>query len=131
MQPRFRIGEVAKRIGLNASTIRFYEKSFGYYLRPERSSGGHRRYNEETVRRLLYVKYLLHTKNLSIQDVQQRLIREEDPQALKNEVDSLHRAIEAVTREVLVLKQAMNQLAERITSVEDRVQELNRKRFFP
>ena len=127
---RWRIGEVAERTGLPPTTIRFYEKTFGFYLRPERSAGGHRRYSEETVRRLLYLKYLLHTKGLSIHDVHQRLLKEEDPQALRKEVDALHRAFEAVTREVHRLKQAMNQLTERLTRLEDQLQNQGRKRLF-
>jgi MerR family redox-sensitive transcriptional activator SoxR len=44
------IGEVARRVGLNASAIRYYE-STGVLPAPARA-GGQRRYTEETVRRL-------------------------------------------------------------------------------
>ena len=44
------IGQVARRAGLNASRIRFYERT-GVLPQPERV-GGQRRYREEIIRRL-------------------------------------------------------------------------------
>jgi MerR family redox-sensitive transcriptional activator SoxR len=44
------IGEVAQRVGINASAIRYYERA-GVLPEPARQSG-QRRYSEETVRRL-------------------------------------------------------------------------------
>lgn len=44
------IGEVAKRVGVNVSAIRFYERE-GLLPEPERT-GGQRRFGEDTVRRL-------------------------------------------------------------------------------
>src|SRR4029077_15225845 len=50
MEATLPIGEVARRAGLNASAIRFYEKQ-GLLPEPERL-GGRRRYGEEAVGRL-------------------------------------------------------------------------------
>jgi MerR family redox-sensitive transcriptional activator SoxR len=50
MEATLSIGEVARRAGLNASAIRYYE-GLGVLPEPERASG-QRRYTEETVRRL-------------------------------------------------------------------------------
>ena len=50
MEATLSIGEVARRAGLNASAIRYYER-LGVLPEPERESG-RRRYSEETVRRL-------------------------------------------------------------------------------
>jgi MerR family redox-sensitive transcriptional activator SoxR len=50
MEATLSIGEVARRAGLNASAIRYYE-GLGVLPAPERESG-RRRYTEETVRRL-------------------------------------------------------------------------------
>jgi MerR family redox-sensitive transcriptional activator SoxR len=44
------IGEVARRAGVNVSTIRFYERR-GLLPEPERT-GGQRRFSEDTVKRL-------------------------------------------------------------------------------
>lgn len=47
------IGEVARRAGVRASTIRYYEEA-GLLEEPERV-GGKRRYNEEVLRRLALI----------------------------------------------------------------------------
>jgi MerR family transcriptional regulator, redox-sensitive transcriptional activator SoxR len=49
-EPTLTIGDVAKRLGLRASAIRYYE-SVGVLPEPDRVAG-RRRYSEDTVRRL-------------------------------------------------------------------------------
>src|SRR6478736_2746351 len=50
-----RVGEVAKRAGVNVETLRYYERR-GLLPEPERAPSGHRRYDEETVRFLRAIK---------------------------------------------------------------------------
>jgi DNA-binding transcriptional MerR regulator len=50
-----RVGEVAARAGVNAETLRYYERR-GLLPAPDRDPSGHRRYDEETVRLLLAIK---------------------------------------------------------------------------
>lgn len=52
--PRFRIGEVAERIGLSLRSIRYYEES-GLITPSARTSGGFRMYSEIDVQRLLAI----------------------------------------------------------------------------
>ncbi len=47
------IGEVAQRVGLATSAIRFYEDKG--LVQPERNAAGHRRYRRSTVRRLSFI----------------------------------------------------------------------------
>lgn len=49
------IGIVAKRIGLSVDAIRFYERN-GLLPRPLRTEGGFRRYGENDVERLAFVR---------------------------------------------------------------------------
>ncbi len=49
------IGEVAKRTGLPAKTIRYYEDT-GLLPAAQRAPNGYRRYDEKTVHRLHFVK---------------------------------------------------------------------------
>jgi DNA-binding transcriptional MerR regulator len=46
------IGEVARRTGVTVVTLRAWERRYGL-LRPSRTAGGHRRYNDEDVQRVL------------------------------------------------------------------------------
>jgi len=50
-----RVGEVAERAGVNIETLRYYERR-RLLPAPERTPGGHRRYDEETVRFLGAIK---------------------------------------------------------------------------
>lgn len=50
------IGELSRRTGVKVPTIRFYE-SIGILPSPPRSEGGQRRYDEEHLRRLAFVRH--------------------------------------------------------------------------
>jgi DNA-binding transcriptional MerR regulator len=49
------IGEVARRTGMSVPTLRAWERRYGLLV-PVRTAGGHRRYREEDVRRVLAVR---------------------------------------------------------------------------
>jgi DNA-binding transcriptional MerR regulator len=50
-----RVGEVAECAGVNVETLRYYERR-GLLPTPDRTPGGHRRHDEETVRFLRAIK---------------------------------------------------------------------------
>ena len=50
-----RVSEVARAVGVNRETLRYYERR-GLLERPERSPGGHRLYDERTVQTLRIIK---------------------------------------------------------------------------
>ncbi len=50
-----RAGEVASRAGVNLQTLRYYERR-GILAAPDRSLGGHRQYDEDTVLLLRVIK---------------------------------------------------------------------------
>lgn len=65
MQPRqFRIGELAKSLGVERFVVRFWEKEFG--LSPSRSEGGQRFYEEKDLATLKRIKKLLYEDGLTI-----------------------------------------------------------------
>lgn len=49
------IGKLSKRTGCNIETIRYYER-IGILLKPQRSEGGNRLYNDEQIKRLVFVR---------------------------------------------------------------------------
>ena len=55
MQGAFAIGDLARRIGVNIETIRYYER-VGLMPRPKRTSGGQRVYDESDLRRLGFIR---------------------------------------------------------------------------
>ncbi len=50
-----RIGELAGRAGVNIQTVRYYERR-GILGRPRRTESGHRRYDDDTVRVVRFIK---------------------------------------------------------------------------
>lgn len=53
--PGLRIGDLAERTGTNTPTIRYYEE-IGLLPRPGRQEGNQRRYGNEDVRRLTFIR---------------------------------------------------------------------------
>lgn len=56
--PRLRIGELSRRTGVGADTLRAWERRYGL-LRPQRSAGGFRLYGREDERRVRTMKTLI------------------------------------------------------------------------
>ena len=53
--PPLRRGELADASGCNIETVRFYERA-GLLPAPPRSAGGHRLYNQDHLRRLVFIR---------------------------------------------------------------------------
>ncbi|MGH1374381.1 MAG: MerR family transcriptional regulator [Cellvibrionaceae bacterium] len=69
-----RIGELAKRSGIAAHTIRFYE-SKGLLPAADRSSNGYRRYNQQTLERLMLVQ-LCQRLGFSLTEIEQLMAQD-------------------------------------------------------
>ena len=69
------IGEVAKEITINTHTLRFWEKEFKQ-IKPKIFSGRRRYYDNETIRTLKKIKFLLKDKGLTINGVKKFLLNE-------------------------------------------------------
>ena len=61
---RFRIGELSKKLHLESSVIRFWEKEFA--ISAQRSDGQQRYYTEEDFNKFSLIKELLHVKKFTI-----------------------------------------------------------------
>jgi DNA-binding transcriptional MerR regulator len=67
------IGDVSKYSGVNISTLRYWEKEFHQYLRPERTPGGQRLYSKENVKILQEIKYLIDVEKYTIDGAKRRM----------------------------------------------------------
>ncbi|QKJ86494.1 MerR family transcriptional regulator [Paramixta manurensis] len=52
---RYSIGEVAERCGINPVTLRAWQRRYGL-LKPQRSEGGHRQFDDQDIRRIEEIK---------------------------------------------------------------------------
>ena len=67
------IGEVSKYLGINISTLRYWEKEFHQFLRTSRTEGGQRRYTPENIKVLQEIKYLIEVEKYTIEGVKRRM----------------------------------------------------------
>lgn len=88
MQKRqFRIGELAKHLGVERFVVRFWEREFG--LKPTRSDGGQRFYEERDLHKLQVIKDLLYDKGLTIAGAKRMLDIQATPMILASHKTTL------------------------------------------
>ncbi len=68
----FRIGEVAKLLGVEAYVLRYWEKEFPT-LAPKKSGSGHRFYRRKDVELLFEIKRLLYEQRFTIEGARKHL----------------------------------------------------------
>ncbi len=72
MQKRqFRIGQLAKQLGVERFVVRFWEKEFG--IKTTRSEGGQRFYSEDDLNTFTEIKKLLYQEGFTIAGAKKQL----------------------------------------------------------
>lgn len=74
---QFRIGELAKSLGVKRFVIRFWEKEFNFNA--HRSEGGQRFYEERDLERFRFIKILLYEKGFTIAGAKKQLKTNDTP----------------------------------------------------
>ena len=90
---RYRIGEVAKRLGVEPYVLRFWEEEFPQ-LTASRTEKGQRYYTEEHLELLEKIKDLLYVEKLTIKGARQRLV-DTPPREI---------SLDSIRRELLTIK---------------------------
>ncbi|MCB9169627.1 MAG: MerR family transcriptional regulator [Flavobacteriales bacterium] len=94
------IGEVADRLGVNTSLIRYWEKEFGS-LRPRRNAKGDRHYTEKDIAQLERIHHLVKEKGFTIQGAKEALRAKE---AVQTGADELKERLHQVKRKLEELR---------------------------
>jgi len=81
------IGELAKRSGCQAETVRYYER-LGLLPQPERTAGNYRVYNEEHLERLRFIRNC-RAIDMSLDDVHRLLYFRDRPELACLEINKL------------------------------------------
>lgn len=108
------IGDLARRTGVKVPTIRYYEQ-IGLLATAPRTEGGQRRYGEDELRRLAFIR---HARDLAfdVEDIRQLLALTETPQRSCHEADSIalrHLGeIEARIRSLQSLRDELHRMVE-------------------
>ena len=119
-EPTLSIGAVSKESGLPASTVRYYCREFEGYLRVQKTGGGHRRFFRDDLEKLMRIHRWVHEERKSIQEVRARLVSDRDPAILRRDLDLLLEVFEALVQENTKLRKAVQDLADRIVTLEEK-----------
>jgi MerR family transcriptional regulator/heat shock protein HspR len=93
-KPRFVISVAARMIGIEAHTLRYYER-LGL-IEPERSSGNIRLYSEEDIERLRYVKALMSDCGVNLAGVEVALRLMQRMRDMQQQLEEMERRISRV-----------------------------------
>ena len=93
-KPRFVISVAARMIGIEAHTLRYYER-LGL-VEPERSSGNIRLYSEEDIERLRYVKALMSDCGVNLAGVEVALRLMQRMREMQQQLEEMERRISKV-----------------------------------
>lgn len=108
------IGEVSKRSGVSAPTIRYYEER-GLLAAAHRSASGYRRYTERTVEELRFIKKA-QALGFSLEEVGEVLTLARSGKMPCSRVRSLgHQHLAAVDERIRQLREFRGQLAAELT----------------
>ncbi len=81
----YSIGEVAKKLGVNTSLIRFWENEFGH-IKPNKNSRGDRRFTKENIAQLREVYYLVRERGFTLDGARKELASGSKPEAGKQQI---------------------------------------------
>jgi DNA-binding transcriptional MerR regulator len=84
---QFRIGYLAKELGVDDFVIRFWEKEFN--VASTRSKGGQRFYTSDDLEFFKKIQDLLHKKGFTIAGAKRELVEKNDPQQVSKISTSL------------------------------------------
>lgn len=93
----FSIKEVSEKTNLPAYTLRFWEKKFPFFT-PQKSRGGHRRYQKKDIELILTIKDLLYNKGFTIEGAKGELRREKKENKINFDSSWLKKEIEEIIR---------------------------------
>ena len=126
-QTGLRIGEVARRAGTTARTIRYYEELGLLASPPERGAGVHRLYAEADVERLEQILRLKDLLGLSLDELRDVIEAEDARGALRQE---WRRGDASPGRRAAILTEALGHIDRQLTLVgrrRDKLDELERE----
>ena len=135
-EPRYQIGEIAARTGVTQRALRFYEEK-GLLQPPKRMEGGFRRYSEDDVLRIEFVKKLQDLLGFTLSEIKQMVEAEElrqqivasrhlnHPLSARVErstriIDSLQRQLDVVDRKAEALLEMRTELRDRLAMMHQR-----------
>jgi DNA-binding transcriptional MerR regulator len=114
------ISAVHERTGIPVTTLRFYEKELPDFFTVHKTTGGHRRYTEESVRQFQMVKRMVETDGIRLSQIRKQLAARA-PQVgdgeIRKHVDLLLSVYEAMTGEIELLRRKIELLEREVSKL--------------
>ena len=79
----YKIGEAAKKIGVEPYVIRYWETEFSF-LRPYKSKSSHRLYSKSDIEKLLLIKNYLYDKKFTIEGAKKAIMSKSSEENICN-----------------------------------------------
>ena len=102
----FRIGEVARIVGVKPYVLRYWETEFSV-LKPDKSPSKHRLYRRRDVDTLLRIKELLHKKRFTIEGARKVLKGDKQPAQAGVATDEL-RKLREIREQLVDLRESLS-----------------------
>ena len=81
----YSIGEVAKKLGVNTSLIRFWENEFSH-IKPNKNSRGDRRFTKDNIAQLQQVFHLVRERGFTLEGARREIASADKPASDKQQV---------------------------------------------
>ncbi|CAH1001869.1 hypothetical protein LEM8419_02777 [Neolewinella maritima] len=81
----YSIGEVATKLGVKTSLIRFWENEFGH-IKPNKNSRGDRRFTKENIQQLREVYHLVRERGFTLEGARREIASSTQPKTDKQEI---------------------------------------------
>lgn len=111
----YAIGELARRAGYAVQTLRYYEQ-IGLMPKPARTAGGQRRYDDDLLKRLLFIR---HARDLgfSVEDIRSLLDLAAKPDQPCDTVDDIAAThLAAIDAKIAALETLRREIARMLKS---------------
>lgn len=113
MRDNLTIGILAKRGGVNVETIRYYQRR-GLLQEPMKPSGGFRRYPEEALKRVLFIKRA-QSLGFTLEEILGLLALDEQKACLETREIAVHK-LELIEQKITELSKMRKSLARLVRS---------------
>jgi len=111
------VGRLAKEVGINLETIRYYERR-GLISEPPRNKSGHRQYSQEAVKRTDFIKRC-QTLGFSLKEIEEilelRITPESSCADMKSRVAKKLTDVDKKVDELVQIRDALNRLLKKCT----------------
>ena len=111
---KFRIGDLAQKLKVDKFVIRFWEKEFD--LKPQRSDGGQRFYEEKDFEQFKIIKNLLYEKKFTIAGAKKQLQSQEGNKIIASQKTTIAPCTinEKIIKKIIDLKKQLIKLKKRL-----------------